>query len=69
MDSAAPFPFSALDPQSDVGVALQTFRWLLVLGFPTAVAAATVWPELFTAEDAVEEAESNEATGFYPPII
>jgi hypothetical protein len=51
MDSVAPFPFSALSPNSEVSVALQAFRWLCVLGFPMAVAAATVWPDVFTLDD------------------
>lgn len=69
MDSAAPFSISAFHPHSDVSIALQTFRWLLVLGFPTTVAAATVWPELFTVAEAVEEAETHESHGLYPPIV
>jgi hypothetical protein len=68
MDSTAPFPFSALHPQSDVSVALQTFRWLLVLGFPTAIAAATVWPDVFTAqEDDAAPASESETFGY--PVI
>ena len=68
MDSTAPFPFSALHPQGDVSVALQTFRWLLVLGFPTAIAAATVWPEVFTAqEDDSDSSPASEAGGY--PVI
>ncbi len=51
MNSAAPFPFSALHPHSEVAVALDTFRWLVVLGFPIAVAAATVWPDFFAPAD------------------
>ena len=47
MNSAAPFPISALTSQSDFNVTVEAFRWLLVLGFPTAVAAATVWPDMF----------------------
>ena len=66
MDSTAPFPFSTLDPQ--VGVALETFRWLLVLGFPTAVAAATIWPDFFVADEETNEKPVN-AAGIYPPTL
>lgn len=31
---------------------MNTFQWLLVLGFPVNVAAAQSMPELFSAEDA-----------------
>lgn len=38
---------------------MNTFQWLLVLGFPPSVAAATVAPEIFTdtpsADSAVEQ--------------
>jgi hypothetical protein len=47
MNSAAPFPLSSFGPEGEVSVALDAFRWLIVLGFPTAVAAASVWPHLF----------------------
>jgi len=30
---------------------MTTYQWLLVLGFPPTVAAATVMPELFISED------------------
>jgi hypothetical protein len=50
MNSAAPFPLSSFAPEGEFSVALDAFRWLIVLGFPTAVAAATVWPQLFKQE-------------------
>ncbi len=31
---------------------MNTYQWLLVLGFPPAVAAARLMPELFTVEPA-----------------
>jgi hypothetical protein len=36
-----------------------TFQWLVILGFPTNLAAAQAMPELFTA-DAADEARSPE---------
>lgn len=38
---------------------MNTFQWLLVLGFPVNVAAAQSMPELFSADDALD-AESDE---------
>lgn len=32
---------------------MTTFRWLLVLGFPPEVAASSVMPRVFAAEDTV----------------
>jgi hypothetical protein len=48
MNSAAPFPIPS---QGEFTVALEAFRWLLILGFPAAVAAATVCPDTFSAEE------------------
>jgi hypothetical protein len=38
---------------------MNTFQWLLVLGFPANVAAAKTMPELFTAEE-IASAEADE---------
>jgi hypothetical protein len=35
---------------SSTGAEIDAFRWLLILGFPLPVAAATAMPELFTVE-------------------
>ena len=39
---------------------MNAFQWLLVLGFPPATAAASVMPELFTADEntSAEEVDS-----------
>ncbi len=39
---------------------MNTFQWLLILGFPTNVAAAQAMPELFTADE-TERAGHSEA--------
>jgi hypothetical protein len=41
-----------LDQQWDATV--ETFRWLVIFGFPASVAAARVMPELFS--DAIDDA-------------
>lgn len=52
-------------PQNEAAVAeasfqMNTFQWLIVLGFPTNVAAAQTMPELFTADDAVDSAQQDQ---------
>ena len=47
---------------SDAGLTsftMNTFQWLLVLGFPVNVAAAQTMPELFTSDEALS-AEKDE---------
>lgn len=48
-------PYSSLashaeSAASDSSAEINAFRWLLILGFPLPVAAATAMPELFTVE-------------------
>jgi hypothetical protein len=40
---------------------MNTFQWLLVLGFPPATAAASVMPELFVADETTAEKEADDA--------
>jgi hypothetical protein len=37
---------------AEISHPVNTFRWLLILGFPVNIAAAQTMPELFTAGDA-----------------
>ncbi len=46
-----PVDLHSKSPASHNGVEIDAFRWLLILGFPLPIAAATAMPELFTAEE------------------
>lgn len=48
--SLASLDLRAEAPASHTGAEIDAFRWLLILGFPLPVAAATAMPELFTVE-------------------
>jgi hypothetical protein len=59
MNSAAPFPIPSLHPEGELTVALEAFRWLLILGFPAAVAAATVCPDTFSLGETFTPTEAD----------
>ena len=54
MNSLSRSPFSTATETSAAATspAINAYRWLLVLGFPAPIAAASTMPELFTTEDA-----------------
>jgi hypothetical protein len=43
---------SSVAPASGPSSEISAFHWLIILGFPPQVAAATAMPDLFTTEEA-----------------
>jgi hypothetical protein len=46
---------------ADFTTNMNTFQWLLILGFPANVAAAQTMPELFTADDSCGASDEETA--------
>lgn len=49
--SRSPFCASAETSRTETSPEVNAYQWLLVLGFPAPVAAASTMPELFTNEE------------------